>query len=678
MTDVQLKRGVLYMDGEPRFFLSLDYPYYRDTPENWQPRLRQVKELGVTVVTFYVPWRHHEVNGEIDFTGRTQPNRNVVRFLELIKAEGMQAVVKPGPFIHAETDFGGLPDAVEAGAEFEPLLGHDGRKRHWHRFLPAPLSKAFTRRVLAWFEACLEATVRPFLYPNGPVIALQVLNEGMYSAGNARLTFYDYSQSSLSEYRRRFGEDALAPRYFHPPTEFAQVIPYLTWGRWHADYMGELYRRYGGPLAATGLPVVTNQNPAAGEPEGMDWWITRVNPERWPVVHYGFTNWIGCVSHDLTAFNRYLLLCKRQPGPNLEENWGFSEVYDSRYRFTVIPFFQTVLAIAAGATGFNVYTGVGTAHWDEGLDSHYKPPYPDTAPIGADGTPHPKAVAVRLLAQYLNRFGTEIVTARREAPVSWGIYPPYAALASWTGKADDWAGLGVKPPRCGVAALDNFQRTMRRESRDFHLVNIEEAQRLDPHEYPALTFCGGFFMDAGTQARLVAYVRAGGTLILTHDMPLRDDQMNPCTILRDALADDQGQGRFVFLPENPFEEGESPAFLARLADLGYAAPLGGLPPETQAWVLHGENGADHYFVLSLSEQPATHVVGPVSVSLPGRGAAILRVAEGKLTAALIKGINDCDNSEAAPAASAGGVSASAAAPCDLLWVAGEPAIEVRP
>jgi|GEM_PF-4542839 len=46
----------------------------------------------------------------------------------------------------------------------------------------------------------IEATVWPYLYPSGPVVALQVLNEGIYSNGNRGLLSYDYSASFLKEY----------------------------------------------------------------------------------------------------------------------------------------------------------------------------------------------------------------------------------------------------------------------------------------------------------------------------------------------------------------------------------------------------------------------------------------------------------------------------------------------
>ncbi|HRZ67804.1 MAG TPA: beta-galactosidase, partial [Candidatus Omnitrophota bacterium] len=118
----QIKEGVFYLGNEPLFLVTADYPYYRDDAANWDDRLKKIKGAGIDAVTFYTPWRHHmRRDGEkfsADFDGTTQPNRNVKLFLELCRKNGLWAVVKPGPFIHAELTFGGLPDwaAAEKGS----------------------------------------------------------------------------------------------------------------------------------------------------------------------------------------------------------------------------------------------------------------------------------------------------------------------------------------------------------------------------------------------------------------------------------------------------------------------------------------------------------------------------------------------------------------------------------
>src|SRR5438094_893740 len=100
MRNVRVERGILHVEDQPRFFLATDYPYFRDDPGNWAARLRAQKECGLDVLTTYVPWRHHMVAPhEYDFTGRTQANRDLVRFLDLAQAEELPVIVKPGPFV---------------------------------------------------------------------------------------------------------------------------------------------------------------------------------------------------------------------------------------------------------------------------------------------------------------------------------------------------------------------------------------------------------------------------------------------------------------------------------------------------------------------------------------------------------------------------------------------------
>lgn len=680
---VRLRSGVLEIDGVPRFLLSADYPYYRDNADRWGARLQKLRDLGIPIVTFYIPWRHHEVDGELDFFGRTDARRNVAGFLRLCQEAGLLAIVKPGPFVHAELDYGGLPDRLDPSVnqDIEPMLNAGDERRVWYRPLPAPLGAGFGQEVAAWLRAVRDEIILPFRYPDGPIVALQVLNEGIYSDGNRDVTEYDYAPSSLALFaqwqaRLRGGEQVSAsgapPRAFQVPVTRAGARQMLDWARYQADYIGELYRRFGSELATVGLPLLTNQNPPM-ENAGLDWWLTRVNPERWPGVHYGTTNWVGVVSHDPGTFRRYLLLCKRAHGPNMEENWGFSELYDRRYRHPVIPFFQTVLALAAGATGFNVYTGVGTSGWDRRLDSRHAEPYPDTAPIGPDGSWHPKAQILRLLALYLNRWGVELQRCSSAQPVSWALYPPYSALASWQGPPEAWREAGLKPPSCG-RSLESFMAVMRQANRDFGIVNVEADSPLSPATHPALALAGGSFMARAVQERLLAYVRAGGCLLVAGSLPTLDDDLEtPCTILADGLKD-PGAGRFRQLDGPIFDE----RFLARCDELGFPAGVETDSPETQAWIYrHPEYDVQHLFILSVADGPKNHRVAwdgrevqevqEVQVTLPGRSAAILRMENGRLAAALIKGINECVGDRVVPEARCGEQGVRASGPCDLFW-----------
>lgn len=66
-----------------------------------------IKALGLNTVGVYVFWNHHELEkGRFDFRNG---ERDLVGFLELTKKHGLRVILRPGPYVCAEWDFGGLP-----------------------------------------------------------------------------------------------------------------------------------------------------------------------------------------------------------------------------------------------------------------------------------------------------------------------------------------------------------------------------------------------------------------------------------------------------------------------------------------------------------------------------------------------------------------------------------------
>lgn len=90
-------------NGKPYFLISGEIHYFRIKPELWKNHLRLLKESGANTVSTYIPWDWHEIgDGVFDFEGKTEPARNLIRFIELCKKENLQMIVKPGPYILAE------------------------------------------------------------------------------------------------------------------------------------------------------------------------------------------------------------------------------------------------------------------------------------------------------------------------------------------------------------------------------------------------------------------------------------------------------------------------------------------------------------------------------------------------------------------------------------------------
>ncbi|MDE6017804.1 MAG: beta-galactosidase [Muribaculaceae bacterium] len=99
----------LIIDGE-RVTPVMGEIHYSRLPENeWRSSVRKMKDGGVTLIATYVFWNHIEQNeGKFDWSGQ----RNLRKFLEICKEEGMPVVLRVGPFCHGEARNGGIPDWI--------------------------------------------------------------------------------------------------------------------------------------------------------------------------------------------------------------------------------------------------------------------------------------------------------------------------------------------------------------------------------------------------------------------------------------------------------------------------------------------------------------------------------------------------------------------------------------
>lgn len=152
------------LDGAPFRVLSGALHYFRVHPEHWADRIHKAKLMGLNTIETYVPWNEHSPRrGEFLTTAQL----DLARFLDLVHAEGMHAIVRPGPYICAEWTDGGLPVWLTADQTMA-LRTND---------------PAYLAAVSEYLES-VYAIVNPRqIQHGGPVILVQIENEyGAYAA----------------------------------------------------------------------------------------------------------------------------------------------------------------------------------------------------------------------------------------------------------------------------------------------------------------------------------------------------------------------------------------------------------------------------------------------------------------------------------------------------------------
>ena len=156
--DFTVGNKTFLLNGEPFVVKAAEVHYPRIPQAYWDHRIKMCKALGMNTLCIYVFWNIHEQReGEFDFSG----NNNVAEFCRLAQKNGMYVIVRPGPYVCAEWEMGGLPWWL--------LKKKDIRLREQDPY--------FMERVKI-FEKKVGEQLAPLTIQNGgPIIMVQVENE---------------------------------------------------------------------------------------------------------------------------------------------------------------------------------------------------------------------------------------------------------------------------------------------------------------------------------------------------------------------------------------------------------------------------------------------------------------------------------------------------------------------
>ena len=99
-------KSTFLLNGKPFTVKAAELHYTRIPAPSWEHRIEMCKALGMNTICLYVFWNIHEqTEGQFDFTGQN----DIAAFCRLAQKHGMYVIVRPGPYVCAEWEMGGLP-----------------------------------------------------------------------------------------------------------------------------------------------------------------------------------------------------------------------------------------------------------------------------------------------------------------------------------------------------------------------------------------------------------------------------------------------------------------------------------------------------------------------------------------------------------------------------------------
>ena len=540
--------------GRPTYLLSGEFHYFRVPMSDWRRRMQLFKAAGGNVLATYIPWLLHEPQeGQFRFSGEDW--LDLEGFLQAALAEGLYVIARPGPYQYSELVYDGLPGWLVHN--YPQVLAQNAEGRPFRESSVSYLHPLFFEKVRAWFAVACPIIAKYTVDNGGPVAFVQIDNE---MAGiHEWFGTLDYHPESMGFGRpdgryprflsKRYPDiRALNKAYDTGYRTFEEVFPVnpgsdpLQAFRRRKDY----YDFYVGTLAEYSQ-ILAEMIRAHGIH------VPLVHNSGNPGMNAHFLETIATLgSQYLLGSDHYYNLDQTWPQNNPTPQYA-AKVFISLEQLRLMGFPPTVFEIAGGSAaqwppvtpgdalacylvnlafgmrGSNYYiftggpnppgAGANTDSYDYG------------AGIGADGEIRPLYHAQVAFADEIKRrpwlaaahrpYDHRLALDFKQARSGYFWTQPVPGLYS---SSQAWDMLRRGPVTTALCA-----------GLSPAFVDLAKADWRGETSTPLVVACSSS-MSAAKQQRLVDFLHAGGKALLTPVLPVVDENLNPCTILLEALG----------------------------------------------------------------------------------------------------------------------------------------------
>lgn len=514
---------------------SVELHYFRIEKRYWSICFERIKRAGFRIIASAVPWNVHQAeNKSIDFSGLSDPKKDLIVFLELAREFGFKVILRPGPWVGGQLPNGGLPKylfndikilARDASGQEKALPDACGVGGG---YLPSYLHPNFQFHLKSFFKAFIETT-KNYVHPRGPIFMVELDYETSYG----RLLdpdSADYNPDVLGQYYPPFLESLygdvkkLNVQYKEKNKSFADVEPPrkfdgLDWKdlpkavdwmkyrehmlRTYLDTLEDVFKSYtveplifrslyfrpGMLLPAFNL-IPDDRSPFLGSNVLTDGnYFDLATKARFLRAEYGF------------GFAASFLSGAAATNPEREEQ--VAPISDNTRRFYL------AAALSSGFKGLNHYMFVDREHWYG-------------APLHNDGTVTSGYEVIKQFNLVVSSVGLEEMDSRQEIAVIGN------RLYYWLRLLRDPKALVYMKRLLDDSAV-GFCRDLMRLKLDYAVRENRDWESLQ--QYRLLFIPTSEVMAEREQEAIVELVKGGSTIILCGLMPKYNEHFKDCQIL---------------------------------------------------------------------------------------------------------------------------------------------------
>ncbi len=557
--------GYFLKNNKPHFVISGEIHYFRLDPKLWEKHLKLLKQSGANTTSTYIPWDWHEIKeGQFDFSGKTNPARNLVKYIELCKKVGLDLIVKPGPYILAEYENQGLPDwLLKKVSKKAYVLDENGNIISPD--LMSYLSDEYLDYTFRWYDKVIPLLTKYQHENDGPIIMLQVCNEvGVFQWLTGRI---DYNPSvislfkkflidkyqSIQELNKIYGTSYSSFKDISAPVgkidNRQQYCAYYDFHLFYRKYFAMYLEILSKKIRSYGMNVQLTHNipgwiygNAAELPMLISTYeeILRTNKE----IIFGLDHIPEFVSfrnaHSDLACNKILEALQPQAPVWAAEFQAGTREHQVKCDANDLETFYYA-SLAHGMKSFNYYM------FSQGINPKGKGFFGKTfyyqTPLEANARSTKLYNSIKKVNSFIRKESEDLLLSKTKADICVGLYKPYFYTELNTSqmlreKRLDVEKLGLQyDPRFVREELffNGLLRSLQTLNFQYDLKDLENTSLENLLKYKQLWIVTTEFMDAETQQLLATFVKKGGKLIMYPVIPTLDLYLNPCSIIQDEL-----------------------------------------------------------------------------------------------------------------------------------------------
>jgi len=557
MGKVSVKDRRFLLDNKDFFIYSGEVHYFRIDPEDWADRLKKAKELGFNTIASYTPWGWHEYEeGKFDFTGKTHPRRNLLRFLKEVEKAGLYFIARIGPVSNGEMCGEGVPMWLFDNYPDLRAKNADGTFFH-HGKLVSFHHPKYLEYVDKWYHQIGPIVEKRQYTHGGNIILVQLCNEIAMINWIARQPDYDPSATknyreylkkayaNVGELNQTYKTSFSSFEDIDQPTPQEPNVSFQRYLDWHQAYRHH-YATYYQKLAAMAHKQKINVPIQANIPHFYDYdtrgrghyspMTTTLFKEytayNGPVIFGGAyqirrLDYDNCQDIPFTTEMVRMISHKDVPLVCAELQSGIMRDYPRLYPQDVRLNLKT--STASGLNGLNCYMLCGGDN-PPGV-GHFGPYHEWQAPIDSKGRMKPHAEPLHEFGKWVETFGHMVSQTEKVSDFTFGFYPPYYETDFLPGELNDRL-LNMR----NRLFYDGLVRLSHLANYSYDAADLQKSSLQDLLKKPILCVFSLDIMDEDTQLKLAQYVKKGGKLILNPALPVKNLSMQPCSALLNELG----------------------------------------------------------------------------------------------------------------------------------------------